>query len=111
MSENVRDLKARVMLYLDQHRGQRVFLSQMASDLNETGRRIQQTIAHIRTQNNYPIRTIVKGHTWEIAADNSPSPSEDNTTKYTEVTILRSGAVLLERQDGALFKAVLTEVA
>lgn len=106
----MRDLKAKVLQYLDANRGQRVFLSAIANEVNEPPRRVQQAISHIRAQHNYPIKTIVKGHTWEIAPGISTSSPEDNSVKYTEITSLRSGAVLLERQDGALFKAVLTEV-
>ena len=109
MPENQRNLKARVLEYLDQHRGERVFLTQMCQELNEEPRRIQQSLLHIREQHHYPIRNIIKGHTWEVAA-NTQLVGDDSPTTYTELTKLKSGALLLERGDGKIFKAILTEV-
>jgi len=104
----MRDLKARVMLYLDKHQGTRIYLTNMASELDEEPRRVQQCISHVKRQHNYPIEVVNKGHTWNMGY--LENQKTDNRTTYTEVTNLKNGGVLLERQDGALFRANLTEV-
>lgn len=109
MPENHRDLKAKVMQYLDQHRGERVYLNTMVEELNETPRRIQQALLHIKTQHHYPLESLVKGHTWQVGA-NTKLVGDSSPTTYTEIAKLRSGALLLERGDGKLFRAILTEV-
>lgn len=109
MSEH-RDLKARVLQYLEHHRGERVFLSTMAMDLGEEPRRIQQSLSFINRQGQIPLRVVVKGHTWEVGGSTTTAEIADTRKTYTEITTLKSGALLMERGDGALFKAELTEV-
>lgn len=109
MSEH-RDLKARVLQYLEGHRGERVFLSTMAMELGEEPRRIQQSLSFINRQGQIPLTAVVKGHTWEVGNSKSTPNVPDQRNRYIEITTLKSGAVLLERGDGTLFKGDLTEV-
>lgn len=110
MPDNQRNLKAKVLQYLDQHRGERIYLQKMVEELNEEPRRIQQALVNIKMQHNYPIESIVKGHSWQVGANTKLIGESEPKKTYTEHAVLRSGALLLERGDGKLFKAILTEV-
>lgn len=106
MSEH-RDLKARVLHHLLQNKGKTVFLEKMVSELDEPARRIQQSISFLRRQNKINVITTVKGHSWYV----EPDTNEDNRIKWAQIMELpRTGRVLLERQDGKVFIADLTEV-
>lgn len=109
MSDQHRDLKARVLHYLLEHRGKTVFLDKMATELKEPARRIQQCISHINRQEQHRVELLVtvKGHAWFV----TPEKTQDNRVKYAQIMELkRSGSILLEREDGRVFQAVLTEV-
>lgn len=107
-----RDLKARVLQYLESRRGERVFLTDIVTALEEGPRRIQNSLNFIKQQGTIPLTTVVKGHTWEVGVNpnHEVTPKVDNRNTYVEIVTLKSGAFLLQRQDGALFKADLTEV-
>lgn len=108
---NHRDLKARVMEYLDKHIGQRVYLHTIASDLGDDSRRVQQAMNRIMKDDSFPLRSKVQGQAWEVLRTDKTDNNDQKTKKedkilFEQVRELKSGAVLLEREDGVLFKAI-----
>lgn len=121
-SKNAPALKARVMEYLDQHVGLRVYLRTMASDLGETERRVQQCMNVIMNDGMIPLNKLVTGQVWDVIRPvelDSPKPDSNSETNFVpkprtnkdsrvlfeQVGSLKNGMLILEREDGVLFSA------
>lgn len=108
----------RVMKHFSEHPGVDLYLSDIAADLKLSPRQIQSCITNINHRTSWPnahpfrVQTVVRGQVYrysppslkETLAEIKAEPPK-KATLYQFVGAARDGTIVLERDDGVLFRA------
>ena len=109
-------IRGALMRYFEQHPGTHVYLADIAKDIGEDERRVQQNISTLTRDLNYPVQTVVRGQVYVYRPPSTDGDGADAKAKprakpkselmFVYVGPARDGAMILECEDGRFFKAV-----
>lgn len=101
-------IRADVLTYFHQRPGQRIFLSEIVKDLNLLEVQIQQAITtEMRRDPDCGIEVHVRGHEWSWKpAEKKEAADEDGKRIFVEVGKTKAGTLIIESEDGVLYKAI-----
>lgn len=97
-----------ILQYLEAHEGDQVYLERMAAAIGATRKQTQQAVSNLREDlPDIPIRVIVAGNVWVYdRAWRQPDAVKPTRRMFEEIGPTKSGDILIQDQDGAIYRAV-----
>ena len=92
-------IKGKLLHYLTQKAGERIFLKDIAENLNESERRVQSAMNELK-RGGEPITVDVAGQAWTYRPNGKP-----DKPLYEYLTTTKSGELVLQGTDGTLLLA------
>lgn len=99
----------KLMRYFNDHMGVRVFVDQIAKDLNETEPRIKGGIATLRrTVDEWAsdLHVDARGQAWTYKPTNKQETKDDGKRVFAELGVSVAGEIVIQDTNGKLYKAV-----
>lgn len=94
-------IKAKILSYLEKKAGQRLFVTDIAQDLNESEDRVRGAILNLINRDKEPIEVNIRGQAWTY----KPGSNGSATAIYEYLATTKDGRLVLQGTDGQLLVA------
>jgi hypothetical protein len=101
-------IRGAIMSYFEKHPGVNLYLDDLAKDLNEEPKRIQQGIANLIHDKTLDIQVVTRGQVYKyspFAVGGKQARAARNKRVFEELAEARDGSLILECEDGTLYRA------
>lgn len=98
-----------VLKYIQEQQGEYVYVDTVCKDLGLERAQVQGAISNLRNRHNQPIEVVQKGTIWRWKPNAENEKSKNYKRVFEEVGATRTGAVVIQDEDGNLYKAVELE--
>lgn len=95
-----------VMRYFEEHTGAHVYVEDIATAVKASREQVQSCISNMKRElPEFAIETIVTGNVYRYSG--APKPEvKPGKRMFEELAVTKAGDILIQDQDGAVYKAV-----
>lgn len=95
----------KVLDVLSKHRGIDVTVTDICQDTGLTREQVKTAVNNLAVRHNLPITTVVRGNVYRYEKANAATTPKSDETLYVQLGVTKAGVVLLEDEEGELWRA------